>query len=166
MTNPIKSQSQKYTHQPEQSTMLRVLIGAFLLAAVSAAISTNSHGWAWNNGSALSWERRLNIVGQMCATRSVTLTAAFDMISLTIAPWLPGECKCPHRCFYGWILCGYVCSCSRIRVGVQCDCNKPQMATHKLLVPYAQHTGPHGPKRDNTAESLTKVRLHPSCKEL
>ena len=93
-----------------------------------------------------------------------SLRVQFDMISLTIAPWLPGECKCPHRCFYGWILCGYVCSCSRIRVGVQCDCNKPQMATHKLLVPYAQHTGPHGPKRDNTAESLTKVRLDPSAK--
>ena len=41
----------------------------------------------------------------------------------------------------------------------------PDWATHKLLMLCAQHTGPHGPKRDNTAESLTKVSLHPSCKE-
>ena len=40
----------------------------------------------------------------------------------------------------------------------------PDWATHKLLMLCAQHTGPHGPKRDNTAESLTKVRLDPSAK--
>ena len=40
----------------------------------------------------------------------------------------------------------------------------PKWATHKLLMLYGEHTGPRGPKRDNTAESLTQVRLESSSK--
>ena len=40
----------------------------------------------------------------------------------------------------------------------------PKWATHKLLMLYGEHTGPRGPTRDNTAESLTQVRLESSSK--
>lgn len=61
---------------PSNGRVIVVLCALFVLPAVLALSRANRQGWFYSNGSAMSYERRVNIICQMLITGSVVAAAA------------------------------------------------------------------------------------------